>query len=372
MIDIGKFIEQLQENGVGFFTGVPDSYLNDFCNTLLEMVPDERNVIAANEGNAIALAAGYYFGEDTIPLVYMQNSGLGNCVNPLVSLADVNVYSVPMILLIGWRGPGEPNHPQHKLQGEITPRLLEDMNIPYMIVNEENAFEAGAWAAKLAAKESRPVGLIARKGVFNAKIKINTADDVYPMSREEAIAAILDAAPADAVFTATTGRAARELHALREQRGEGHERDFLNVGAMGHNSSVALGIALACPDRPVICLDGDASAIMHMGSMTTDAKVGAGNYIRVILNNGVHESVGGQPSAGYFADFTAIAKGCGYKTLDGPVDNKTELKAAIEKLTREQGPAFLDVRIHKGIRPDMPALAVDHADLIDKLKKELR
>ncbi len=372
MIDQKAFIGKLQECGVTFFTGVPDSYLNDFCNTLADIIPDSRHVITANEGNAIALAAGYSFGCDCVPLVYMQNSGLGNCVNPLVSLTDRNVYSVPMILLIGWRGPDEENHPQHKTQGEITTKLLEDMNIPYEIVSEDNAIDAAVRAVEAAKRLSCPVGLIANKGVFNSKIKINSSNDLYPMSREEAIAVILDTAPANTIFTASTGRATRELHAQRILRGEGSENDYLNIGAMGHNSSVALGIALACPDRPVICLDGDSSAIMHMGSMTTDVKAGAGNYIHVILNNGAHESVGGQPSAGYLADFTAIAKGCGYETIEGPVTNEEELKTALSVLLTKNKPALLDVRIRKGLRADLPALKVSHKDLINDLRKELR
>lgn len=372
MIDQVAFINKLQESGVCFFTGVPDSYLNDFCNTLLELVPNSKNVITANEGNAIALAAGYSFGKDCVPLVYMQNSGLGNCVNPLVSLADSNVYSVPMILLIGWRGPNEDNHPQHKTQGEITPKLLEDMNIPFQIVDEENAMDAAVWAAKMAKELSQPIGLIANKGVFNAKIKINASDNNYPMSREEAISIILDAAPENTVFTATTGRATRELYAQRELRGEGHGNDFLNVGAMGHNSSVALGIAMACPERPVICLDGDASAIMHMGAMTTARKVGAGNYIHVILNNDVHESVGGQPSTGHQIDFTTIAEGCGYETIGSHVTKEEELQVAIKTLLAKDKPGFVDVRIRKGIRSDLPALKISHQILINDLRNELQ
>lgn len=373
MVDQKEFIRILQDNGVTFFTGVPDSNLNNFCIEVLHTIPAERHVIAANEGNAIALAAGYYFGHDCVPLVYMQNSGLGNTVNPLVSLCDRHVYSVPMVLLIGWRGdPAIQDHAQHKTQGEITTKLLEDMHIPYMVLTEQNAMAAAKWAADTAGENRCPVALVAKKGVLAAKEKDAIQDSSYPLSREEAINAVLDAAPADSVYSATTGRAARELYALRDIRGEDHGHDFLNVGSMGHASSVAAGMALACPDKTVICFDGDAAAIMHMGAWTTDGKMQLPNLLHIVLNNGVHESVGGQPSAGWAVDFTGIAKACGYATVEYPVNDKESLKKAVRELLGKGRPGFIDMRIHAGLRPDMPPLKPDHHAIIDALKDELR
>ena len=372
MIDQKEFVKKLTDNDVCFFTGVPDSYLNDFCMEILHSIPKERHVIAANEGNAVALAAGYYFGKGGVPLVYMQNSGMGNAVNPIVSLCDKNVYSVPMVLVIGWRGPGGGIHPQHKVQGEITTKLLDDMDIPYVVLSEENAMQAAEWAPKTAKENMCPVALVVGKGVLTSKNKVPFKDETYPLSREEAMNVVLSCAPEDAVYSATTGRASRELHALRDMRGEDHGHDFLNVGSMGHASSVAAGMALACPDRKVICFDGDAAAIMHMGSWTTHGKMQLKNLLHIVLNNGVHESVGGQPSAGYIVDFTAIAKACGYETVSYPVEDEESLRKAVKELVSLDKPGFIDVHIHAGLRQGMPPLKVNHRQIIDELKNELR
>jgi len=374
MLDQKKVFDALNRLGVTFFAGVPDSYLNGFCNYALEHFP-ARNVIAANEGNAVAIAAGHYFASREIPLVYMQNSGMGNAVNPLASLADRAVYAVPMLLLIGWRGQGdtEPNHPQHKLQGEITPKLLDIMHIPYTVLSDDDAefAKTAERAVKYCAAHRRPYGLIAPKGVMAASEKANNMDAAYPMSREEAIEVILDHMPADTVFAATTGRATRELFFLREKRGETKAHDFLNVGSMGHASSVALGIALEKPDRPVAVLDGDSAAIMHMGAMTMVSKLEAPNLMHIVLNNGAHESVGGQPSAGHRVDFTAIAEACGYKTVGKPVATKQELADAVAALRGCGRASFIDCRIHKGLSGKLPPLVFSHREAIDALMDDL-
>ena len=375
MLNQEKVFKTLTDNGVSYFTGVPDSYLNGFCNYALAHCGD-RNVITANEGNAAALAAGHYFATGELPLVYMQNSGQGNTINPLASLADRDVYAVPMLLLIGWRGQGdsEPNHPQHKLQGEITPGLLELMHIPYdVLTDNDDEFAAIIEKAVRYCKEKRqPYALIAPKGVMADPDKPNNVDAVYPMSREEAIEVILDHMPADTVYSATTGRATRELFFLREKRGETKARDFLNVGSMGHASSVALGIALARPERHVVALDGDSAAIMHMGAMTMVSKVNAPNFLHVVLNNGAHESVGGQPSAGHLVDFTKIAEACGYATVGRAVTTEEELIEAIAQL-RDCGKAtFIDCRIHKGLSRKLPPIVFDHREAIDALMEDLQ
>lgn len=374
MINQKDFVNALENNGITFFTGVPDSFLNGFCEYIKTNIPQSRHIIAANEGNAIAIAAGYSFGKDCIPLVYMQNSGIGNAVNPLVSLADKNVYSVPMVLLIGWRGgPQSNDREQHKLQGEITPDLMDIMNIPYRILEDDSSQipDMVRWAADTAKKSMAPVALIAKKGVFSGE-KVPIIDNSFPLSREEAMETVLNIAPKNTVFSATTGRAARELHALRDIRGEAHCFDFLNVGSMGHASSVAAGMALACPDRKVICFDGDAAAIMHLGSFTTDGKMQLPNLLHIVLNNGVHESVGGQPSAGRIVDFTAIAKACGYSTVNYPVNDKNSLEMAVKQLLSINKPGFIDMQIHAGLRPDLVPLRVNHNSIINELRNELR
>lgn len=374
MLDQKLVFECLAQHGITFFTGVPDSYLNGFCNYALSHFP-ERNVIAANEGNAVGIAAGHYLAGGDIPLVYMQNSGEGNAVNPLASLADRNVYAVPMILLIGWRGQGdsEPNHPQHKLQGEITCPLLDIMHIPYTVLDDDNdAFAAAVGKAVSYCNETRGIyAFVAPKGVMADPDKPNNVDDTYPMSREEAMEVVLDNMPDDTVYCATTGRATRELFFLREKRGETKAHDFLNVGSMGHASSVGLGIAMEKPDRNVVVLDGDSAAMMHMGAMTMVSKVSVPNYLHIILNNGAHESVGGQPSAGHLVDFTKIAEACGYATYGKAVENETELIDAINKLRGCGKAAFIDCRIHKGLSRKLPPIIFDHRKAIDELINDL-
>lgn len=379
MLDQARVFEELEKAGVRFFAGVPDSYLNGFCNHALAHF-SERTVIAANEGNAVGIAAGHWLATGELPLVFMQNSGIGNAVNPLASLADVRVYAVPLLLLIGWRGqPGMGDWPQHELQGAITAPLMDVLEIPHAVLQDDDStFASTVQKAVVWCKaERKPFALIAPKGVMAGE-KANNRDATYPMSREEAIETILDHMPAETVYCATTGRATRELFFLRERRGEGKERDFLNVGAMGHASSVALGIALAKPERPVVVLDGDCAAIMHMGALTMASKVRAPNLLHAVLNNGAHESVGGQPSAGHLVNFTTIAEGCGYRTVGRAVTSKEELVAALVELRSgaevegETRPAFVDVRIHRGLSGKLPPLDFSHRGAVDALAEELR
>ncbi|MDO0824284.1 phosphonopyruvate decarboxylase [Desulfosporosinus nitroreducens] len=373
MLNQKLIYEILLENGVAFFTGVPDSYLNGFCNYVLNHAPEGTNVIAANEGNAIGIASGHYFATKEIPLVYMQNSGLGNTVNPLASLVDEHVYAVPMILLIGWRGqPGTGDWAQHELQGEITPGILELMHIPYTILedDDEKIADVLCHAVIEAKKNRKPYALIAPKGVMAGE-KLNNKDQTYPLSREEAIEVVLDNMPKDTVYSATTGRATRELFFLRERRHESQNNDFLNVGSMGHASSVALGIAMAKPDKNVVCFDGDSAAMMHLGAMTMASRHNVPNFMHIVLNNGAHESVGGQPSVGQLINFTKIAEACEYKTVGHPVTTKGELVEAIKVLLQKPTASFIDVRIHKGLSRNLPPLDFSHREAIDNLINNL-
>lgn len=362
MIDIASFSDKLHDSGIEFITGVPDTLLNDFCLHIEDSWSKDRHVIAANEGNAIGLAAGYHLATGTIPLVYMQNSGIGNTVNPLLSLTHGQVYCMPMILLIGWRGErGSNDHAQHKKQGEVTPLLLETMDVPYKVVpdNTEEALSILKWALEVAITSNSPVALLATKGVFEKGEKAGfNSENEKLLSREEAINAVLDSIPDNAIVVASTGRATRELFELRNIRKESHENDFLNVGAMGHTSSIALGIAMAT-EREVVCLEGDSSAIMHLGSFSTTGLMKPSNFLHIVLNNGVHESVGGQKSAGFNVDLTEIAKHCGYVTIEKSVKTIEEINTAIKTLNDSDGPAFMEIIIRKGIRKDMPPLRFD-------------
>jgi phosphonopyruvate decarboxylase len=375
MIDQEQFFKALHNQGVCFYTGVPDSYLNAFCTYLTNNVSSSRHIIAANEGNAIGLATGYHFATGTVPLVYMQNSGMGNALNPLASLADKYVYAVPMVLLIGWRGdPEVEDHIQHKTQGRITTLLLDILDIPYVVVKDDDDAieETVSWAVRTAKDTSTPTALIAPKGIFAERTKRPVVSDNYPMSREKAIAVILDNTPKDTLFVATTGRAARELYHLREARGETHACDVLNVGSMGHASSIAMGIAQARNDRLVVCLDGDAAAIMHLGALTTVSMYDMPNFLHIILNNGVHESVGGQPSAGHVVDFTKIAQGSGYRVH--VVETEQSMITALKEVTDGKAASFIDVRIRNGLRPGLPPLDITNSHQLktDFMERNIR
>jgi len=364
MIDQKRFLKELNEAGVEFITGVPDTLLNEFCLEVSAALGKDKHVIAANEGNALALAAGYHLATGTVPLVYMQNSGIGNALNPLISLTGKDVYSIPMILLIGWRGdPSLNDHPQHVLQGKLTPILMDDLDIPYIIVENEGdlPFEAAKWAVQTANENQSPVALIARKGVFERgeKDDLSKLESPFSLNREMAMECILNSLPQDSLYVATTGRATRELHEVRNLRGEGHENDFLNVGAMGHTSSIAAGIAIANNKRVVVCLDGDGAAIMHMGALVVNGDLELGNFIHIILNNGVHESVGGQPTVGQKVDFTSLAEKSGYKTPGKALQTAEEIQEFLGGVDLGNGPYLLDVRIRKGMRQDMPPLKID-------------
>lgn len=377
MIDQKRFLNVLLNAGVDFFTGVPDSYLNGFCNCLLENVSDEKNIIAANEGNAVAIASGYYFSTGKIPLVYMQNSGMGNAINPLLSLANKYVYSVPIVLLIGWRGePETGDHVQHRMQGKITTKLFDLMKIPFVVAGDNDDLLEGQVKQLIeqARLERKAVAIIARKGVFAAEKKSTVpVESSYPLFREEAIEAVLDAMPKDTIYVATTGRATRELYFLREKRGEGHNCDFLNVGSMGHASSVALGLALENKNRKVVCLDGDSAVLMHMGALSMVSNLDVPNFLHVVLNNGAHESVGGQPSAGMKVDFTTIAQGTGYRTVGHPVATREEITGAVRSLIERDKAAFLDVRVKKGLSTELPPLNIpSYLELINGFMNELK
>lgn len=373
MVDQNILFDSLQELGIHFYTGVPDSLLNDFCLYLCNHYSSKQHIMAANEGNAIAIAAGHYMATSEIPVVYMQNSGIGNATNPLLSLAHETVYGVPMILVIGWRGdPAIKDHAQHKKQGELTTVLMDDMDIPYEVLDDDSTVaEKFRWAVNKAREISSPVALIVKKGILTQKEKHQDYPESLLMNREEAISAVIDIFGSNAIYLGTTGRTTRELHEQLKVHdvGEGHE--FQNVGSMGHVSSVALGMAIARPDKKIVVFDGDAAAVMHMGSLATIGRYRPKNLIHIVLNNGVNESVGGQPSAGYIVNLTEIAAACGYKNLEHAVETKEDLEAFIRENENEGIPLFIDVHVRQGIRSDMPKLNINHLEQKKQLIKFL-
>lgn len=349
MIDPKSFVESLMACGVDFFTGVPDSLLKNFCAYVTDHC-GANHIIAANEGGAVGLASGHYLATGRPALVYMQNSGQGNAVNPLASLADPDVYSIPMVLLVGWRGePGVKDEPQHVKQGKITISLFETMGIPTVVLADDGELESRVgvreWmsqvssAVELAVRESRPVALIVRKGLFGDYALQNKKPDIAGLKREDAIEGILKALPEDAVVVSTTGMISREVYETRERMGQGHAKDFLTVGSMGHASQIALGIAMAQPNRKVFCLDGDGASIMQMGNMAIVGQSHCGNLTHIVLNNAAHDSVGGQPTVGGAIDLPAIAKACGYNVPGHPTFRQVLVaKGARKDLGRPKEP----------------------------------
>ena len=346
-----NFLEEFE-----FFTGVPDSQLKALCDYLMDIygIDPKHHIIAANEGNAAALAAGYHLATGKVPVVYLQNSGLGNIVNPVASLLCDRVYGIPVVFVIGWRGePGVHDEPQHIYQGAVTLKLLEDMDIRSFVIGKETADEE----VQTAMEEFRPllaagksVAFVVRKGglTYNSSIQYQNS---FSLCRERVIRHIVHAAGEDPIVC-TTGKASRELFEVREQNGQGHQYDFLTVGSMGHASSIALGIALQKPERRVWCIDGDGAALMHMGAMAVIGANAPKNLVHVIINNGAHETVGGMPTVMGSVDLPAVARACGYHHAVC-VETKEELGLELERARSGNSLCLIEVKCALGARPEL-------------------
>lgn len=338
-----------------FFVGVPDSQLKPLCNYLMATYGvGEHHLIAANEGNAVGLAAGYHLATGKTPVVYMQNSGEGNVVNPLLSLMNDKVYGIPCLFVIGWRGePGVHDEPQHIYQGEVTLKLLEDMDVAYFVIGkdtdeDELAKKLDEWESLFAA--GKQAALVVRKGAleYDGKVKYENENT---MLREEIVRRVAEAA-GEGVIVSTTGKTSRELFEVREARGEGHGKDFLTVGSMGHASSIALGIAKQKKERRVWILDGDGACLMHMGAMALLGAEKPKNVVHIVVNNGAHETVGGMPTVASKIDLSGVARACGYpKVLRAT--NEKELDAALAVAEVAETLVFLEVTAAIGARDDL-------------------
>ena len=355
MISPKFFIDTLGNYGIDFFAGVPDSLLKNICAYISDNLDEKHNIIAANEGGAIGLAAGYHLATGKIGCVYMQNSGEGNIINPLASLTDKDVYNIPVLLLIGWRGrPGVHDEPQHVKQGKVTTGLLNTMGIDYTVLSKDEE-AAGKQIVKAVAQmkaTNEVYALVIEKDTFDAYTLQSVRKNDLTLSREEAIQTVAAALDEKDAIVSTTGMISRELFEYRAAKGEGHERDFLTVGSMGHASQIALGIALEKPERRIWCFDGDGAAIMHMGGMAIVAEKAPKNYIHVVFNNGAHDSVGGQPTVGLDIDLCAIAKAVGYKAAFS-TDNKEKLCDTLNEAKNLEGPILIQVCVKKGNRKDL-------------------
>ena len=349
-IDPLAFHVRLGERGIDLFAGVPDSLLQDLCACIEDHSPREKNIITANEGNAVGIACGYHVATGNYAAVYLQNSGLGNTVNPLMSLAHPEVYGVPMLLIIGWRGePGVKDEPQHVAQGRLTLPTLEILEVPYQVL------DPGQWEAQVdrAVEQlhatSAPVALVVRKGAFS-RYAAAERPTTLPLSREAALEAVLAQIGTEAFVVSTTGKTSREVFEIRERRGEGHAHDFLTVGGMGHAASIAAGVCLGT-DQNVYCIDGDGGFLMHLGSIPVIAQRVRPNFRYLMINNGAHESVGGQPTVGFDIDTAGILRAAGFEQVE-VVREADELADAVRRLAEAPKSALI-VEVAQGSRPDL-------------------
>lgn len=339
-----------------FFTGVPDSQLRPLCDYLMDTygIDPKHHVIAANEGNCVAVAAGYHLATGKVPVVYMQNSGEGNIVNPVASLMNDAVYAMPCVFIVGWRGePNVHDEPQHIYQGQITLQLLDDLNIAYMIIDKSTTTEQverklTEWQTLL--NSGRQVAFVVKKGGLEYDKKVAYKND-NTLNREDAIAHIVRVSKDDPIVS-TTGKISRELFEIREANKQSHKYDFLTVGSMGHCSSIALGVAVNKPNSKVWCIDGDGAVLMHMGAMAVVGSVQPKNLVHVVINNGAHETVGGMPTVAQNIDMCAIASACGYGYVTG-VDNAQDLDRALTEVKNKDGLCFIEVKCALGSRADL-------------------
>ena len=357
MLNSKKIYDYLIEKEVKFFTGVPDSLLKNFCSYITDNTNEKDHIIAANEGNALSLGIGYHLATNKIPLIYMQNSGLGNIINPLLSLADNDVYSTQALLMIGWRGePGVKDEPQHKKQGRITLDLLDTMEVPYEILSaddtESSALEKISSMIKRIREDNRVSALVIKKNTFEKYLLKKDIISSYEMHREDAIKIIINGLTNKDIFVSTTGVTSRELFEYREELGQSHQNDFYTVGGMGHASQIALGIAITNDKSNIYCLDGDGALLMHMGSAAVAAQQNCNNYKHILFNNGSHDSVGGQPTVGFDIDFQNIARSCGYRKVLY-ADNKKDLGKSLDKIKNSNECCFLEVKVNKGYRDNL-------------------
>tara|TARA_B100002052_G_scaffold124586_1_gene114389 strand:+ start:1292 stop:2431 length:1140 start_codon:yes stop_codon:yes gene_type:complete len=352
-----EFYNALENNGINFFTGVPDSLLKQFCLCLDDKKDKIKHIIAANEGNAIALAAGYHLGTGDVPLVYMQNSGLGNAINPILSLCDKDVYSIPMLIIIGWRGePGVIDEPQHFKQGRVQLQLLESMNINYCIIDKDtNDIKKNIENAVNKAKSiNEPFALLVKKDTFSNYHSQSLKSKLHSqlMQRECALEVLMHKFPQNSIIVSTTGKTSREIFEIRDKIDGDHSKDFLTVGSMGHCSSIALGIAISNPNKKVICIDGDGALLMHLGSLSTISKIKPNNFYHILLNNEVHESVGGQETSIKHINVKKLMESHYYNKVLS-IDIKEKIIDSISDLLRCNGPNFLEIKVKPGSRENL-------------------
>lgn len=350
-------VEKLVEIiGSDFYTGVPDSQLKALCNYLMDRygIDPKHHIIAANEGNCTALAAGYHLATGKVPAVYMQNSGEGNIINPVASLLNDKVYAIPVVFIVGWRGePGIHDEPQHIYQGEVTVKLLEDMDIATFIIGKETTDDEVATKMdefRSILETGKDVAFVIRKGALTDAPKVEYKND-NTMTREEIIQHIVKASDQDPIIS-TTGKTSRELFETRVANNQSHKYDFLTVGSMGHSSSIALGVAINMSEQRIWCVDGDGAVLMHMGAMAVLGANKPKNLIHVVINNSAHETVGGMPTVAGNIDLVGVAKACGYPNTIS-VDTFENLDRELEAAKSRDELSLIEVKCSIGARDDL-------------------
>lgn len=376
MMRAQELLQNLEHMGIKVITGVPDSTLKAFCDGLQLHGENFRHYVAVNEGAAVGIAMGSYLASGKPACVYLQNSGIGNIVNPLTSLANSEIYGIPMLFIIGWRGePGVKDEPQHVFMGKITCRMMETLEVPYAVIDKNTTSEKLQEILEEAdqhLKKQEQFAIIVKKGTFDSDEKF-VWDNGCSLGREQALGSLLELLPENACIVSTTGKISRELYEQSNRRKGSHENLFMTVGGMGHASMIAYGIAQENPGRRVICVDGDGAVLMHMGTLPFIASRASENFVHVVMNNRAHESVGAMPTDCGSVSLSEMAKAAGYKKVSR-VQNENELKQAAELLRESEGPVFLEIQVSLGSRADLgrPAETAreNRDDFMDYLKKQ--
>lgn len=347
-MQVEKFVENIHKLDISNLIGIPDSALKPFCDYINGMGKDEFNhYVPANEGAAIGMAIGSYLATRKPACVYMQNSGIGNAVNPLTSLANENVYGIPMLMIIGWRGePGKKDEPQHKFMGSITTDILNVLDVKYEILSRKMTMEeisTGFNKAKSVLEQNGQFAFILKKDFLD-----NIASEAYKNNaqiiREDAIREIISNLSDDNIVVSTTGKISREVYEQSDMIREQHAQEFLTVGGMGHASMIALSIAKEKKEKRVYCLDGDGAAFMHMGNIAFIAKQNPSNLVHICLNNQAHESVGGMPTGAAGLQYAEIAKTCGYAKIYR-VNHLEELQKVLIQIKNEYQLTFIEINV---------------------------
>lgn len=350
------FLREVKNIGIHTITGVPDSTLKQFCDAVqLDTGKEFKHYVTANEGAAVGLATGEYLATKCPCLIYLQNSGLGNIINPLASIANQEVYGIPMLFVVGWRGePGTKDEPQHIYQGKVTCELLKVMDVPYVVIDEmtsEAQLQKIFTNAQSAMDQNRQYAIIVKKGTFE-KENVVVWKNGYTLVREQALKIILETVYKKACIVSTTGKISRELYEQCDTLYGNHDKLFMTVGGMGHASMIAYGIAQADNSRQIVCIDGDGAVMMHMGALAFIAKQSPKNFLHIVINNAAHESVGSIPTGFSGQSYAEIAKASGYPNVYTAVD-KTELADALLAAKRKRELSMIEVMVSLESRTDL-------------------